>query len=316
MMFVGALWRRCKAGAAAASRGAYLCAVLWLLPLTAPLAQARIAPAVAPLQGQESRSWFRSPACSAVEACGALSEAADRPNALPVQGASDSSAPSYWTVLASAAVPGSGQALLSQRRFVAYLAFEAIAWTRYDHERRQFRAARARYRRLAADIARTPFSATRPDGDFSYYESMLDFSASGVYDVSADEPFDPEVDETTFNGAIWLLARQTYWASPTDAPGRDSPEWARAERFYRQRAVRPDFRWSWRGADAAYARFRQGIRESNNASRDAVNLLGLMLANHVLSTVDAFVTVRLRRRGEGLRQQYQLGAEFPLGGQR
>jgi hypothetical protein len=41
------------------------------------------------------------------------------------------------------------------------------------------------------------------------------------------------------------------------------------------------------------------IRESNDANRRAMQHLGLIIANHVLSTVDAFITVRLQGQGRG-----------------
>ena len=41
--------------------------------------------------------------------------------------------------------------------------------------------------------------------------------------------------------------------------------------------------------------------------------LGLVIANHALSTVDAFITVRLRRHVEAGAQRFQLTGSFPLG---
>ena len=218
-----------------------------------------------------------------------------------------------WAVLASAVVPGTGQALLKQDRLVAYLAVEAYAWARYVADAREGRQARATYRNLASEVARRPFSATRPVGDFDYYERMEKFVESGAFDAIPGGDLDPEPDTTTANGAIWLLARQTYWSNPSQAPPRSSAEYGFAEAFYRERAVGSDYRWSWTNARLEYAEFRRTIRRSNNAYRNSLADLGLVIANHALSTVDAFITVRLRRHGDVTGQRFELTGSLPLG---
>lgn len=232
----------------------------------------------------------------------------------PFPGRSDTAlrAP-LWAVVASAVFPGGGQAALRQDRFVAYLAVEAYAWSRYAADVRAGRRARNTYRLLASEVARRPFSTTRPAGDFEYYERMEQFVESGAFDAVPGGELDPEPDTSTANGSIWLLARETYWADPWAPPPRDTPEYARAEAFYRERAVRPEFRWSWRDADLEYAEFRRTIRRSNNAFRTSLQDLGIIIANHTLSTVDAFITVRLRRSGQSGARAYELTGSIPLG---
>jgi hypothetical protein len=215
-----------------------------------------------------------------------------------------------WSVLASAVVPGTGQALLHQDRLVAYLAVEAYAWARYAADVRDGRRARASYRNLASEVARRPFSTTRPVGDFDYYERMEKFVSSGAFDAIPGGELNPETDTTTANGAIWLLARQTYWANP-DAP-RDVAEYTNAELFYRDRAVQAEYRWSWSNARLEYAEFRRTIRRSNNAYRTSLQDLGVVIANHALSTVDAFITVRLRRHEEAGLQRFELFGSIPI----
>jgi hypothetical protein len=225
----------------------------------------------------------------------------------------DSMRPSTpWAILASAALPGSGQALLAQDRFVAYLAAEAYAWVQYVSHDRQGRRERATYRDLASNVARVLFSDVRPVGDFEYYERMEKYVESGVFDVTPGGELDPEPDTTTSNGALWYLARQTFWADPNVAPPRDSPEYRRAEDFYRERAVTAEYRWSWRNAQLEHDVFRRTIRQSNAAFRNAIADLGLVIANHALSTVDALVTVRLRKR-DALSKAYQIEFTIPLG---
>jgi hypothetical protein len=218
-----------------------------------------------------------------------------------------------WAVLASAAVPGSGQALLSQDRVVAYLAVEAYAWARYVADAREGRRARASYRQLASEVARRPFADTRPVGDFDYYERMEKFLESGAFDAVPGGELDPEPDTSTANGAIWLLARETYWSNPSVPPPTDSPEYSNAEGFYRDRAVGPEYQWSWANARLEYAEFRRTIRRSNNAYRTSLQDLGLVIANHALSTVDAFITVRLRRHAVAGMERYEVSGSIPVG---
>jgi hypothetical protein len=221
-----------------------------------------------------------------------------------------------WAVLASAVVPGTGQAWLGQDRFVAYLAVEAYAWARYVADAREGRRARTAYRNLASEVARRPFSLVRPVGDFDYYERMEKFAQSGAFDAIPGGELDPEPDSTTANGAIWLLARQTFWTNPSVPPPRDSAEYKFAESFYRERAVGPEYRWSWSNAQLEYAEFRRTIRRSNNAYRSSLEDLGLVIANHALSTVDAFITVRLRRHVDADGQRFELTGSLPLGRRR
>ena len=221
--------------------------------------------------------------------------------------------PNGWSILASALVPGAGQALKRQRRSIAYFALESYAWSSFASHRRVARRSRDGYRSLASSTARASFSSNRPVGDFDYYERMEHYVASGVFDRSlAGTSVEPEIDTSTFNGATWLLARRTYWTDPFSPPPRGSVEWTRAETFYLQRAIRPEFRWSWEGAASDYARFRRLIRQSNDRYRSALSDLGLALGNHVLSAIDASVSFRLDERRTAMGREYSLGVEFPI----
>ncbi|HEX6315847.1 MAG TPA: hypothetical protein VFZ73_13345, partial [Gemmatimonadaceae bacterium] len=78
-------------------------------------------------------------------------------------------------------------------------------------------------------------------------------------------------------------------------PDTASAAWQRAEGFYRSRAYDQTYRWSWTGAPDEYNRFVALIDDSNEANRRALVDLGVIIANHALSMVDAYVTIRLRR---------------------
>jgi hypothetical protein len=205
---------------------------------------------------------------------------------------------SLWSIAASAAVPGAGQAMLGLDRFIPYLAIEAYAWLQYVSHSRDARRYRDDYRLLSSKVARAPFSGIRPTGDFAYYERMSHYLESGVLDRVAGGSLDPDTDTTTYNGATWLLARRTYWSSVDEPPDTSSLAWRQALAFYARRAYGSEFRWSWRDADLEYAQFRQLIRRANDSNRQSLTDLGVVLANHLLSTIDAYITVRVRRRAE------------------
>ena len=195
--------------------------------------------------------------------------------------------------LASLLVPGSGQLLAHQDRGAVYLAAEVYLLSRYlqlDHE--ALRGAR-RYRDIAFAVARRDFNPTRRDTIFEYFEQMEKFTASGIYDADPGPAFVPENDPSTYNGAVWLLARRTFWPDPNVAPDPTSPQYWQALQFYQARAVGPNFQWSWRDHALEHEVFRDYIRTSDAAFRSAQNQVGLLLANHLVSVVDAVISARL-----------------------
>lgn len=218
----------------------------------------------------------------------------------------------WWSVVASALAPGAGQAALDQDRWVGYAALEGVAWLRYLADRQEARREQRGYRRVANKVARALYSTGTPvAGSFEYYETMEKWAASGVYDAQPGGALDPEPDSTTFNGAMWLLARQTFWADPNDPPFPETNAYQNAIAFYQRRAIRPEFRWSWRDAQLQQDLYRRTILRSNAAYRRATQDLAAVLANHVLSTVDAYVSVRLRRHPGPLGGETSIEATIP-----
>ncbi len=204
----------------------------------------------------------------------------------------------WWVPMTSAIVPGAGQLLLRQDRALAYMALEAFIAAVYVRDRHEAQRQRASYRELARTVARALFDINGlPDGEFEYYERMQKYVESGVYDLVPGGTVEPEVDEVTFNGSVWRLARETFWSDPKVAPDITSSAYLRALAFYNRRAVRPEFRWSWRNAQLEQDLYVRTIDASNQAFRRTIADLGALLANHALSTVDAYVTLRLRWRG-------------------
>ncbi len=239
--------------------------------------------------------------------CEQFASACADPRLAPSQG---SASHSSWSVLLSAIVPGTGQAMVGSNRALPYLAIESFAWTSFVRHSLQYRRRRDGYRNLAATVARARFSSVRPNGDFEYYERMTHYLEAGRYDLVEGGALEPETDTSTYNGAVWLLARRTYWADPSVTPASSSPEWMRAIGFYEARAYGQLYRWSWTNAPQEYESFLGLIGASNDANRLAMLDLGVVIANHVLSTVDAYVTLRLRN--DPHRREFAIEGQLPL----
>ena len=203
----------------------------------------------------------------------------------------------WWAPVLSGVVPGAGQFALGQQRSVGYLVAEGYLMLQQVRARRDANRDRDAYRALAFDVARQPFGGERPRGSWDYYESMEKFLESGAFDRIPGGAIDPETDETTYNGARWLLARETYWLNPDVAPAVGSPEYQRALASYLSRAVPAAYRWSWRDAQLQQDVYAQTIASANRSVQRAVNYMGLIGANHLVSLIDAYVSVRVRRFG-------------------
>jgi len=188
--------------------------------------------------------------------------------------------------IASLVLPGSGQWLLRQDRFLGYVAVEALAWWKYTTDVHERAAQVEQYKDIARRVARAQFSAAPRDTAWVYYEWMRDYLESGQYSLSATGPVSPETDPTTFNGSRWVLAQSSH-ALYADQLAE-----------YERTAVKPEFRWSWRNAQFQYDVYRRYTDKRNDANRAAVADLLVIGANHVLSMVDAFATMRLQVRAE------------------
>lgn len=226
-------------------------------------------------------------------------------------------APAPWSApLLSALVPGAGQGLLRQQRGVAYAAVEGYLILQAVRSSRDASRERDAYREIARTVARASSTGARPDGTWPYYERMQYALESGAYNQTPGNGFTPESDPTTFNGSIWLLARETYWRDSNVPPDAASAEYQRALEFYQRRAAGQDFLWSWRDAQLEQDLYRQTIDRANDASRRTKQMVGLLLANHALSLVDAYASVRLRVYGTpaapGVEQRFGVMGTVPL----
>jgi hypothetical protein len=188
--------------------------------------------------------------------------------------------------IASAAIPGSGQWMLGNNRAIAYLAVEAVAWWRYSVDVRERSLQVERFKDIARRVARAQFSPSPPDTAWVYYEMMRDYKESGQYSMTASGPVVPETDPSTFNGSRWELAQAT------------NATYAAALADYERMAVKRDFYWSWQNAQLQFDIYTRDTGKRNDADRAATRDLIVIGANHIISMVDAFTTMRIQMRTE------------------
>lgn len=217
----------------------------------------------------------------------------------------------WWSPVASLVLPGAGQVAMRQPRAAAYLGVEAYEWIQLLESTRNVRHLRGEYRRIAREVARSGVAGPRPDGNWAYYEAMEEYGASGRFSLGTTADLVPETDEATFNGALWRKARSLYWVNADVPPPKTDPSYQSAVAFYLDQAVRDDFAWTWRNAQISQAEYASTIARYNTATRDVRNALGIILANHLVSAIDAFSTVRIRH-ARGTRGEQRFEVIVPL----
>ena len=129
---------------------------------------------------------------------------------------------------------------------------------------------------------------------------MGQYEASGLFDV---EPLiaglQPELDETTFNGVQWKRARALRGGG-SPVPG--TPPYESALAYYRANAIPDAYIWSWGSNRLELEQFQETIVRSDDAFRASTRMMGVILANHVVSAVDALVLARIKLlKQQGLR---------------
>ena len=189
----------------------------------------------------------------------------------------------------SLVVPGAGQHVLGQRRKWAYLALEIAGWAFFVERRGAGSDFRDRYRDFAWENGRVQGS-TRVDGDFDYYEALSHWARSGAFDGDLlTAGLQPELDTGTYNGSVWSLAARLFLPSGTSVPP-SGPEYQSALAYYGREAYGAEMLWDWSGAPGAQSEFSGLVQASDSRFRQATTVLGVVLANHLLSAGDAFVS--------------------------
>jgi hypothetical protein len=72
------------------------------------------------------------------------------------------------------------------------------------------------------------------------------------------------------------------------------PAYQSALAYYRDRAYGTEFLWDWSGEEGAQSEFADLIVESDERFRQATNVVGAVIANHLVSAVDAYLSARGR----------------------
>lgn len=207
--------------------------------------------------------------------------------------------PLWAAPIASAVVPGMGQARLEKNRFVAYMAAEAYLLLQYRKHVNDVKTHERGFRALARDIARRTFPGEHADTVFQYYEKLKENLESGQFTLVPNGPTVPETDLSTYNGREWLNARKQFGVPVDDPDPASTPNYAAALAYYESRAFRQQYGWSWKNAQLEWDLFKRTIDRSNGSYRLATQHFIALIANHVLSAVDAFATVRLIEASAG-----------------
>ena len=206
---------------------------------------------------------------------------------------------------ASAVLPGAGQYLLGEERWVPFVVLEVWAWLTYLDRRGDARSAERRYKDLAWLVARRVSVGERRDSVFDYYERMAQYETSGAFDIDPQRAgIQPEIDASTFNGNVWSLARSIYVPGGGNSPP-ETVEYQRALAYYLRFAIAPPFAWAWGGSHLEQRVFSELIEESDDAYRSATLVAGAIVANHIVSAIDALIVARLEA---GTVSRFRLGS--------
>jgi hypothetical protein len=217
--------------------------------------------------------------------------------------------PLWSAPVASALVPGLGQLRLGKDRAIAFAAVEGFLLVQFLKNDGEGDGSARNYRALARDISRRTFPGTHPDTIFEYYEAMGKNLESGSFSKTPSGPTIPETDPATFNGKQWILAREQYGVPLDDAGALASPRYADALAYYESRAIPQAYGWTWKNAQLEHDLFRREIARSNDAYVRARRNLSAVIANHLLSSIDAFASVRLMQAASG---EMRVSASIPF----
>lgn len=189
-------------------------------------------------------------------------------------------------------VPGWGQQSLGQRRSLVYAMAEATLWAVWAERRHKGNTLRTAYRDLAWREGRVQ-SGSRADPSWAYYEALSKWMRSGAFDRDPQVAgVQPELDERTFNGSAWSLAVDIHFPRGVE-PDPADPAYAAALAWYSTHAYGEAFLWDWSGKEGELEEYKDLIHRSDRRFSQATAALGAVLANHVLSATDAFVSARV-----------------------
>jgi len=200
----------------------------------------------------------------------------------------------------SLALPGAGQHVLKERRQWAYLALEVAGWASYLNRRHAAIDLRRRYRDFAWENGRIQ-NGERVDGPFAYYEALSKWTQSGAFDSDGGAPgVQPETDPATYNGSVWNLATRIFFPGGMPVPETD-PAYRSALAYYQENAFGTALLWDWSGTPETQNEFAGLIHQSDHRFSQATTVLGVVIANHLISAADAYLSARGGAGGTRLR---------------
>lgn len=223
----------------------------------------------------------------------------------------------YKPIVMSALLPGAGQLYQGQNRGYLYLAAEIASITGWAFFRNEGNDTKEEFIDFAWVNARENVSTQNVRGDDDYYEHMARWDRSGVFskdpNYNVDDPFTiiPEDESGTWNGEQWRIASINHFepdstGSYTIGSRADS---LAALQQYSGRAYEANYYWDWTGQ--AQGDPRDNYRalqnqyldlrdDSNLAFQRATASLIILMANHAISVVDAFISAKIELpMGEG-----------------
>jgi len=242
----------------------------------------------------------------------------------PLRAAQETKPPSVSpgrAALFSAVVPGAGQYALGQRRAWVYLALETAGWVLWAERRSAGDELVREYRDFAWERGRIR-TEPRVDGDFDYYETLTKWVQSGAWDADPSASgVQPETDPSTFNGMIWERAVAIFLpGGPSTPPGDAS--YQSALDYYGAQGYGTEFLWDWSGTGDDQSTYAQILSSSDERYQQATNVLGAILANHLVSSIDAYLSargvatpseVRIVPRREGRSTRWHAAVRVPVG---
>jgi hypothetical protein len=186
---------------------------------------------------------------------------------------------------------------LKSDTWVPFVAVETWAWVNWAKQRRRRTQLEREYRDLAWNVARRFTTSVRKDSVFTYYEAISEWNESGLFDADPGTPgLQPEPNELTFNGATWKRAKSLFLHG--GVVSNSAPEFEKALAYYRSNAIPEPYLWSWGSSPLAQQEFFDTIGLSDDAYRQATRMMGVILANHVVSAVEALIMARVKLLNE------------------
>ncbi|OGF97535.1 MAG: hypothetical protein A2Z06_04860 [Candidatus Glassbacteria bacterium RBG_16_58_8] len=252
---------------------------------------------------------------------------ADSTEEMPGEPAGTRTVIRYKPILLSGLLPGSGQLYQGQNRGYLYLAAEVASIAGWVVFRNQGGDAEEEYIDYAWINARENISTRNIRGDDEYYEHLARWTLSGQFDTDnnydLNEPFtiDPWTEFESWNGEQWRIATINYFDPDSTGAytiGTRADSLA-ALQYYSGRAYQSDFYWDWtkentvlnyRAVQNQYLDLRS---ESNQAYQRATLSLIVLMANHAVSVVDAFISAKIELPAGGEDDRTKLDFELERG---